>query len=58
MNRVYKFIAGNSRVTPIGITLAVVLVLTLHHALTWLTAPLYVGVLLLTLAITTFEPVQ
>lgn len=58
MKRVYKFIAGNSRVTPFGIAAAVMLALFLGHALAWWSAPIYLAVLLLTLAITTFEPVQ
>lgn len=55
---IYKFVAGNSRVTPIGIALAVALALSLRHTLGWWVAPLYLAVLLLTLAAATFEPVQ
>jgi len=58
MNSVYKFIAGNSRVTPIGIAVAAIIALTLHNGLGWWTAPLYIAVLLCTLAVCTFEPVQ
>jgi hypothetical protein len=58
MKRVYKFIAGNSRITPIGIALAVVLAIVLRSALGSWSAPVYLGVLLLTLAASTREPVQ
>jgi hypothetical protein len=58
MKKAYKFIAGNSRLAPIGIALAVAVALTLRHTLAWWLAPLYLGVLLLTLAATTFEAVQ
>lgn len=59
MNRVYKFVAGNSRVTPIGIAIAVVLALLLRGTLggEW-TAGIYLSVLAVTLAISTREPVQ
>ena len=58
MKQAYKFIAGNSRVTPAGIAIAVVLALVLHPVIGWWSAPLYVAVLLLTLAVATREPVQ
>lgn len=58
MNKIYKFIAGNSRITPIGVALAVAIALTLRHTLAWWLAPLYLGILLLTLAAATFEAVQ
>lgn len=58
MKRAYKFIAGNSVVAPIGIAAAVAAGLIFRHALGWWTAPAYVGILLATLAATTFEPVQ
>ncbi len=58
MNRIYKFIAGNSRVTPIGITLAVALALTFRHAGDGWIAPAYAAVLIVTLAASTFERVQ
>ncbi len=58
MTSVYKFIAGNSRTTPIGIAVAAILALTLHSGLGMWTAPLYIAVLLCTLAVCTFEPVQ
>ena len=57
MKQLYKFIAGNSRVTPIGIALAAILALTLRLPALW--APIvYLGILLATLAASTFEPVQ
>lgn len=58
MKRAYKFIAGNSRVTPLGIALAVALAVLLRHALGWWAAPCYLVLLLGTLAVTTLEPVQ
>lgn len=58
MKKIYKFIAGNSRVTPFGIAVAAGLAVGLQPRLGWWSAPLYVGVLLLTLAASTLEPVQ
>lgn len=58
MKRAYKFIAGNSRVTPAGIALAVVLALVFRATPGWWAAALYLGVLAATLAISTFEPVE
>jgi hypothetical protein len=58
MKRAYKFIAGNSRVTPIGIALGVGIVLAFRHDLGWRAAIAYLAILLLTLAAATFEPVQ
>jgi hypothetical protein len=54
----YKFIAGNSRITPIGLALAIGVTLAFRGALGWWAAPLYVGILLATLAAATAEPVQ
>lgn len=58
MKRAYKFVAGNSRITPVGIALAIAVALIFKNTLGWWTAPLYVGVLLATLAAATLEPVQ
>jgi len=58
MKRAYRFIAGNSIVTPIGIAAAVIAVTLFRHGLGWWAAPAYLGILLATLAATTFEPVQ
>jgi hypothetical protein len=58
VKRVYKFIAGNSRITPIGVALAVAAALGLRGALGWWAAPVYLGILLATLAASTCEPVQ
>jgi hypothetical protein len=52
----YKFIAGNSYVTPAGIAVAAVLTLVLHRTLGWWSAPLDLGLLLVTLALSTGEP--
>jgi hypothetical protein len=57
MRAIYKFVAGNSRVTPVGIAVAVALALSLRH-LGWWCAVVYAGVLALTLAFSTREPVQ
>lgn len=58
MKSIYKFIAGNSRVTPVGIAVAVGAVLLLGvRAFSWSPA-LYLVILLITLAAATFEPVQ
>ncbi len=58
MNNIYKFIAGNSKVTPIGIAVAVIVALLLRtHSGGWISG-VYLTVLLLTLAASTFEPVQ
>jgi predicted cobalt transporter CbtA len=58
MKRIYKFIAGNSRVTPIGIAIAIVLGAAFRGTQSQLAQGLYIGVLLATLAASTFEPVQ
>jgi hypothetical protein len=58
MKQAYKFIAGNSRVTPVGIALAVGAALVFKAALGWWAAPVYLGILLATLAAATLEPVQ
>lgn len=58
MKRAYKFIAGNSRVTPIGIAAAVGAALGLRHALGGWAPAVFVGILLVTLAASTCETVQ
>lgn len=58
MRRAYKFIAGNSRVTPLGIAAALAAVFVFRHALGWWAAPAYLAILLATLALSTCEPVQ
>lgn len=58
MNRVYKFIAGNSRITPLGTAAAIAAVVIFRQTLGWWVAPLYLAILLATLALSTFEPVQ
>ena len=58
MNKIYKFIAGGSRVTPVGIAIAVAAALLLRSFAHEWAAPVYVAILLLTLAASTAEPVQ
>lgn len=58
MKRFYRFVAGGSRVTPLGIAAALAVALALRHSLGWEIAPLYLAILLLTLAASTFEPIQ
>lgn len=58
MKQAYKFIAGNSRLTPVGIAIAIAATLVFRHALGWWAAPAYLGILLATLAAATLEPVQ
>lgn len=56
MRRVYRFIAGNSFVTPAGAA-AALLVAWLFHGQSW-TPFAFVGVLVVTLACSIFEPVN
>lgn len=58
MKRIYKFIAGNSRITPIGIALAVAAALALRAMLGVWTGCVYLAILAVTLAFSTREPVQ
>lgn len=58
MNRVYKFVAGNSRITPLGIAIALAAGLLCKNALGWWSAPVYLAILAATLALSTLEPVQ
>ena len=58
MRNAYKFIAGNSVVTPIGIAIAILAAIALHGLLGKWVAAVYVAVLLFTLAAATMEPVQ
>jgi hypothetical protein len=58
MKRAYQMIVGNSRITPIGVAVAVAVTALFGHALGWWQAPVYLALLLLTLAATTLEPVQ
>jgi hypothetical protein len=58
VNRIYKFVAGNSRVTPIGIAIAVILAILMRGTLGMWAAGIYLSVLAVTLAISTYEPVQ
>jgi hypothetical protein len=58
MKQAYKFIAGNSLVTPFGIALAIALVLIFRHSLGWQMNAIFLAILLATLAASTFEPVQ
>ncbi len=58
MNKIYKFVAGNSKMTPAGIVVAVILAVLLRAQLGAWSSAVYLTVLLLTLAASTFEPVQ
>jgi hypothetical protein len=58
VKQAYKFIAGNSRITPIGIALAVVYVVVFRHGPQWQTDVIFIAILLATLAASMFEPVQ
>ena len=58
MNKIYKFIAGGSRVTPVGIVIAIAAALSLGTSSHEWAAPVYLAILLLTLAVSTAEPVQ
>jgi hypothetical protein len=58
MKQAYKFIAGNSRVTPIGVVIAIAAVLVFRHGAGWRADVTFLGILLATLAASTFEPVQ
>ncbi len=53
--QIYDFIAGSSRVTPIGLFLAVVVALFAHSFLGIWAAPVYLGILALTLILSTLE---
>ncbi|MDQ2679690.1 MAG: hypothetical protein M3Y21_01515 [Candidatus Eremiobacteraeota bacterium] len=52
---IYDFIAGSSRVTPIGLAIAVAIALFAHSFLGIWAAPVYLGILALTLILSTFE---
>lgn len=56
MNALFKFVAGNSRVTPVGVALAVLAAALLAHRLPWI-AFFYPAILLVTLAFSTLERV-
>lgn len=58
MKDAYKFIAGNSRATPIGVAAAALVALLFHTALGPAGPLVYLGILLLTLAAGAIEPVQ
>jgi hypothetical protein len=58
MKNVYKFVAGNSRITPAGIVLALAAALAFNTYLRGWAAPVYLCILLATLAAAVMEPVQ
>ena len=58
VKQAYKFIAGNSRVTPVGIALAIALALGLQHGHRLVERAALCVRLLVTLAAATREPVQ
>jgi hypothetical protein len=57
MKNAYNFITGNSWVTPLGVALAVSVVLAFRQALGWWAAACYLGILLATLVAATLEGV-
>lgn len=57
MKRIFKFIAGNSVVTPIGVAIAIALALALRASGSAWTPAAFAGVLLVTLVACTFERV-
>ncbi len=58
MKGIYKFIAGNSRATPVGLAVAAIVAFALRDRLGWVSAAVYVALLLATLAASTFETIQ
>ncbi|HEY8313405.1 MAG TPA: hypothetical protein VIG51_04450 [Candidatus Baltobacteraceae bacterium] len=58
MKSVYKFVAGNSRTTPAGLAIAAVVAFALRDRLGWWSAVVYIAVLIVTLAVSTFERIQ
>jgi len=58
MKQIYKFVAASSRATPAGIALAIVVALAFRTTLGGWAGALYLGILILTLAASTCEPVQ
>jgi hypothetical protein len=57
MKSIYKFIAGNSRVTPVGLAVAAILAYAFRDRLGWWSAAVYLLVLLVTLGLSVFETV-
>lgn len=55
MNAIYKFVAGRSKVTPIGVALAVAATIALRGAPA-VAAAVFFGILLITLVATALEP--
>lgn len=58
MKRAYTFVAGNSRITPLGIAAAAGAALALRHVLGAWAPAVFLGILLATLAASTCETVQ
>lgn len=58
MKQIYKFITGNSRVTPVGAGIAVIIAALLHGKPGIAVPIAYLAILLLTLAASALEPVQ
>ncbi len=56
LHAIYEFVAGNSRVTPLGLLIAVLIVLILRHSAfaSW-TPAVYLSFLVTTLAVSAFE---
>ncbi|MFN2448227.1 MAG: hypothetical protein ABR508_00330 [Candidatus Baltobacteraceae bacterium] len=57
MNGILKFVSGQSRVTPVGVAIALGAMLALGHRVPW-AAPLYLALLAITLVASTFERVR
>lgn len=56
LTAIYEFIAGNSRITPLGLLAAILVVLVLSHgAFAAWTPALYLSILAATLAASVFE---
>ncbi|HET7813242.1 MAG TPA: hypothetical protein VFL13_02585 [Candidatus Baltobacteraceae bacterium] len=56
MKGILKFVTGNSVAAPVGVALAAAAAVAFRHSITWIGLA-YVAVLVVTLAISTFERV-
>lgn len=56
LHAIYEFVAGNSRATPLGLLIAILVVLVLgHSAFASSTPAVYLSLLVTTLAVSAFE---